>query len=264
MATVGEDLFDANGRVIRPILGEDSSGNKYILITNSSGQLEVVLVSNTDGTYIGDIKFGEALPAGTALIGKVGIDQATANANEVVVKTGTSRIGTVSGVLKEVRTTKAIDASIGAYAVNDVVNDTDCCTTATAWTFASVGRAVGAYGKIVGARIVSQTPSITPSLTLLLFNATPTVGGATVLEDNTANNSPTHADKLKYIDKIDFYALESLGTTTSCAFAIPLNLPLPFKCAAADTNLYGILVTRSIFTQVATNELEITLEVEQY
>ena len=40
----------------------------------------------SDATYIGDIKFGEALPAGTNLIGKVGIDQVTANANEVVVK----------------------------------------------------------------------------------------------------------------------------------------------------------------------------------
>ena len=50
----------------------------------------------TDGTYIGDIKFGEALAAGTALIGKVSIDQVTANANEVVAKSGT--ITTVSTV----------------------------------------------------------------------------------------------------------------------------------------------------------------------
>lgn len=78
----------------------------------------------TDATYIGDIKFGEALPAGTAaigklaansgvdigdvdilsiaagtnLIGKVGIDQVTANANEVVVKSitaGDTNIGNV-------------------------------------------------------------------------------------------------------------------------------------------------------------------------
>jgi hypothetical protein len=43
-----------------------------------------------DATYIGDIKFGESVPAGTALIGKVGIDQATANANEVVIKSITA------------------------------------------------------------------------------------------------------------------------------------------------------------------------------
>jgi hypothetical protein len=53
----------------------------------------VILVAATDGTYIGDIKFGESLPSGTALMGKVGIDQVTANANEVVLKAGTALAG---------------------------------------------------------------------------------------------------------------------------------------------------------------------------
>ena len=44
----------------------------------------------SDATYIGDIKFAESLPSGTALLGKVGIDQVTANANEVVVKSQTA------------------------------------------------------------------------------------------------------------------------------------------------------------------------------
>ena len=53
----------------------------------------------TDGTYIGDIKFGEALPAGTALLGKVSIDQVTANANEVVIKSGTvTTVSTVTNI----------------------------------------------------------------------------------------------------------------------------------------------------------------------
>lgn len=52
----------------------------------------------TDTTYIGDIKFGESLPSGSALLGKVSIDQVTANANEVVVKSitaGDTNIGNV-------------------------------------------------------------------------------------------------------------------------------------------------------------------------
>jgi len=41
----------------------------------------------TDATYIGDIKFGEALPAGTNLLGKFGIDQTTdGTTNRVVSK----------------------------------------------------------------------------------------------------------------------------------------------------------------------------------
>lgn len=38
----------------------------------------------TDPTYIGDVKFGEELPAGTQLIGKVGIDQTTPGTTNLV------------------------------------------------------------------------------------------------------------------------------------------------------------------------------------
>jgi len=38
----------------------------------------------TDATYIGDVKFGEELPAGTQLVGKVGIDQTTPGATNLV------------------------------------------------------------------------------------------------------------------------------------------------------------------------------------
>lgn len=38
----------------------------------------------TDPTYIGDVKFGEELPAGTQLIGKVGIDQSTPGTTNLV------------------------------------------------------------------------------------------------------------------------------------------------------------------------------------
>jgi hypothetical protein len=43
----------------------------------------------TDGRYVGDIKFGEPLPAGTNLVGVIGLDQTTPGANEVVVKSQT-------------------------------------------------------------------------------------------------------------------------------------------------------------------------------
>lgn len=38
----------------------------------------------TDPTYIGDVKFGEELPAGTQIIGKVGIDQTTPGTTNLV------------------------------------------------------------------------------------------------------------------------------------------------------------------------------------
>ena len=38
----------------------------------------------TDATYIGDVKFGEELPAGTQLVGKIGIDQTTPGTTNLV------------------------------------------------------------------------------------------------------------------------------------------------------------------------------------
>lgn len=51
----------------------------------------------TDATYIGDVKFGEALPAGTAVVGKVGIDQTTdGTTNAVHLVAGTALAGKFS------------------------------------------------------------------------------------------------------------------------------------------------------------------------
>jgi len=166
--------------------------------------------------------------------------------------------------LKEVRTTKVIDGGLGAYAVNDVVSNEDCCsTTATCWTFEDVVLAVSRSGYIVGAIIDSATESVTPALTLYLFNAVPTSN----LIDNAPNTAPDCNDILKYIGKIDFPALESLGTTDSTSIATLStygNLPLPFKCATADADIYGILVTRTAFTQSAGDDISIILLIEAY
>ncbi len=65
-------------------------GDYIPLIVDASGNLRVALAT-TPTIDIGDV----TLLAGTALVGKVGIDQATANANEVVLKASTADIGKV-------------------------------------------------------------------------------------------------------------------------------------------------------------------------
>lgn len=170
-----------------------------------------------------------------------------------------------SGMLVERRVSKSIDASIGAYAVNDVVNDTDCCTTATCWTLEDAARVVGGGGYIVGAIAVSESENVTPALTVFLFNAVPTAGGDTGLTDNSANVSPDSGDLDKFIGKVDFNAMESLGTTDSHANISPSTpLPIPFKCIDGSKDLSFIVVTRTIFTQTATDELTFIFEIEQY
>jgi len=179
----------------------------------------------------------------------------TLNAANVTIVAG--------GTLKEVRVTKNVTTG-GTYAANDVISEVTTDSGNTPWTFSDVVTQNGGYGYIVGALAVSETPAITPALTLLLFNATPTGE----LDDNAGNDNPIDADLALFLGAIDFPALGNVGTTSnSWAVASPStygNLPLPFKCAAAANDLLGVLVTRTIFTQVATDDMTIVLLVEEY
>ena len=67
-------------------------------ISGSEMQVDVVAISaQSDGTYIGDIKFGESLPAGSAAIGKLaandGVDIGDVDVTSVVPGTGATNLG---------------------------------------------------------------------------------------------------------------------------------------------------------------------------
>jgi hypothetical protein len=87
------------------------------------------------------------------------------------------------------------------------------------------------------------------------------------LDDNAANTAPDSADLAKIVGSINFASMESLGTTDSMAIATPntmgSNLPLPFKCAADADDLFGVLVTRTVFTQTPGDDMTIILLVER-
>jgi hypothetical protein len=164
--------------------------------------------------------------------------------------------------LVTVTTTKAL-ASAGAYAAGDVLSENAGAGAGTDWDFDAVGKVNGGTGYIVKAQAICETTAVTPRITLFLFNAAPTCE----LDDNAANTALLHADLANYIGKIDFPAMEDLGTGDSEAVASPSttgNLPLAFNCATADDALYGVAVTRDAFTNTATNDLTFKLTVEQY
>jgi len=223
MAT-NTDLFDINGRVIRPVVfntAKDGTGTPYFPLVDSDGHTQVDNLS--------------AIPAGT------------------------NRIGTViPGTPFEVRVTKNILIG-GAYAANDVVSESLTNGTGTDWDFAGMAAAAGGYGVIDTAMVISQTPNITPRFSLILFNAPPTGE----LDDNAANTSPTDGDLAKVVPPIDFASLYPAGTTANSSVVASSstvgNLPLLYKCAAGSTTLYGITVTRDIFTQTAGDNLTIVL-----
>ena len=74
-----------------------------------------------DATYIGDVKFGEELPAGTQIIGKVGIDQTTPGTTNLVnVNGGASQTADIKVTLdsESVAVTGPLtDAELTAHAL---------------------------------------------------------------------------------------------------------------------------------------------------
>ena len=164
--------------------------------------------------------------------------------------------------LKTVSVTKEIqDTASAAYVAGEVVSDNS--SGGTIWTFSAIAKVDGGTGYIVKAHVISETTSITPRLTLFLFNAAVTAE----LDDQAANTQLLHTDLAKYVGKIDFPAMEDLGSGVSEAVATPSttgNLPLAFECAAAADDLYGVLVTRDAFIQVAAKDMTIRITAEQY
>jgi len=160
----------------------------------------------------------------------------------------------------EVRVTKIIAG--GTEDANDVLSES---TSAGAdWDFGGVVDYNGVAGEIIGALAISESESVVPSLTLFLFNAAPT---GCNLNDDAPNTAPDSTDLANVIGSINFPAMESIGTTDSMAVATPntpnSHLPLPFKCALDSRTIYGVLATRTAFTQTAGDDMTMVLLVRQ-
>jgi len=167
---------------------------------------------------------------------------------------------TESTTTKVSLTTKALEAAV-AYTAGDVLSESDTNTVGTDWDFTAVANRNAGSGIIKKAMVISETTAITPRLTLFLFNAAPTCE----LDDNAANTALLHADLSKFVGSIDFPAMEDVGTGDSQSIATPStvgNLPLAYTCATGADDLFGVLVTRTAFTQTATHDMTVVLEVE--
>ena len=164
-----------------------------------------------------------------------------------------------TGLQGSVSVTKALAAAEN-YAANDVLSEH--VSTGTVWLFENVLPNNGDRGYLVKAHISSETAVLVVSLTLFLFNASPT----SAVNDNVANTALLHADLSQYQGRIDFPALSNTGAGDAEAMATPStsgNLPMPVECASDANDLIGILVTNDAFTnEVATDDMTITLTSE--
>ncbi len=161
-------------------------------------------------------------------------------------------------LIEEVSITKVLVAGV-AYGAEDVLSES--ATIGTPWEFADIVPARNVSARIVKAVVISETTAVVPALTLYLFSAAPTSN----LNDNLANTALLHADLANFVGKINFPILEDLGGDSEALVTPSLalgNLPLAFRSTGISTSLFGVLVTRDAFTQVAGREMTIKLTAE--
>ena len=159
---------------------------------------------------------------------------------------GTNSIGAVSSnsVVSSATITRPADTT--AYVAKDVVST----LAGAVIEFTGMARANAGTGTIVRARLMTSQKTNVALYRLHLFHTAPSP---------IADNSPyllLYANAANRIGSIDFPALgtEDPTNSTSAASMRPsydgsYNAPnLWYKCATADTKLYGILETLSAFT----------------
>jgi hypothetical protein len=172
------------------------------------------------------------LAAGTAVVGKVGIDQTTVGTTDsVTVKT--------NGYSSQPTVTRP--ANTTAYTAGDVVGG--------AITFTSAGPSGGyVYVTTADLRInVTAIPSGMTTFRLYLYDVTP----PSALSDNAAWDLPS-GDRSAFLGYIDLGTVADLGST----LYTQANAPgLQVKLASASTSLYGYLVTAGAFTPAANSEV---------
>jgi hypothetical protein len=149
-ANSGVDIGDVD--VTSIAAGDNNIGNVDIVtmptVELKAGTAAIGKLAANSGVDIGDVDVTSlpATPAGTNLIGKVGIDQVSANANEVVVKSGTVDLGaTDNAVLDSIQTAvETIDDAIaGSEMQVDVVGALPAGTNAIGKLAANSGVDIG-------------------------------------------------------------------------------------------------------------------------
>lgn len=151
--------------------------------------------------------------------------------------------GPVARVLGTLNGVSPVLAAAGDYAAGDVLSDAATNGTGHAFVFAGMARQAGGSGIVAKALITSSVQGWVPAMRLWLFHALP---AACELDDNSAFSLDAD-DRDKVVGYIDFEAGFDAGEVS---FVQNTDVRLAYKCAAADTSLYGILQV----TEAATNE----------
>lgn len=146
-------------------------------------------------------------------------------------------------------------ADTTAYAAGDAVSNST--SSPTVLTFASMARANGMGGTIIGARLfIANKAAIAAEFHLLLFNASPTAN----------NDNAAFALGSADLDAmVGFLMFTPSAMTDSGNGSYPfraydaVNCPHPYRCGGSATSLYGLLTTRTAFTPASGTKFRVDL-----
>jgi len=139
-----------------------------------------------------------------------------------------------------------------AYASGDVISS-EVATTVIA--FPNCAGVLGGSGAVLGATVAhADIPAAQPELELYLFNEAPTG-----ISDNAAL-AVSDADMVNLIGVIDLAVADQKIVGADQTFYISGEVVLPFVCESTTAVLYGLLVTRTIFTPEAEAKFIVGLE----
>ena len=226
--TAGEDLVliqllhdRLNANVNLQVGDADVTTSNSVPVNVRSIQAGNNNIGDVDIASMPDVTIGAEIPTGTKVIGKVGIDQVTANANEVVTKTGSVTAATLSAETTKVIGTvnnKVADGDDVALGAKTDDAQTDPTQTASAIAFvkgwltqlnsviATIGSAVKAVAlQIAGsdgtnARILKTTSDGTVLTQLTGSNLALVAGTAEIGSTGKAQNKVTLANAVAIID----------------------------------------------------------------
>ncbi len=140
------------------------------------------------------------------------------------------------------------------YAVNDVVGP----AVTGLLDFGTVSRVNGGSAYIVKARLLTNQAANVASYRLHLYeDSTPTA-----IADN-AVFTLLWANRAVRLGFIDFDACATEGSGSDAAFSLNKDIRLHIKCLSNSRHIYGVLVTKTIFTPATNQVYYISLSVEQ-
>ncbi len=219
--------------------------------SNTGTQRVVTATDSTIATVAAVTAITNALPAGTNLLGKVGIDQVTANANEVVVKSGTvTTVSTLTsgnvGGFTTLSSSTLVMSAAGVYSTGEYMG-----TTTTPQSFASSVRTSGGTGVIKSILISDKITNTNVAMELWIIDRT-----FTAPTDNTAWDL-SDANML-FVQAVIPITTNGWYASSAGQVYFDGSLSYPIK-PSTGTALFYALVARGTTPSFTSSDLTITL-----